>query len=52
MFEQKTFWQKKSTNKKHKLSNVYMEIIYRRGPIRTAPYKKHLGKIGDFDGAL
>ena len=21
-----------------------------RGPIRNAPYKKHFGKIGDFDG--
>ena len=23
-----------------------------RGPIRNAPYRKHLGKIGDFDGGL
>ena len=25
---------------------------YREGAIRNAPYKKHLGKISDFDGGL
>ena len=31
------------------LKKMVKAITY-RGPIRNAPYKKHLGKIGDFDG--